>query len=774
MGSNREPETGVLEETKQGPADIELGQLLDKISEHIVLQDAEMRVIWVNHAAGASIGAEPEDLIGRHCYQIWQGRDEPCTGCPITTAVATGKPAQAEVRSPDGRCWFIKGYPLKNEEGRPGGAVEITMEVTERKQAEEALWESRQKYSSLFQYSSDAIFVHDLDGNIVDVNEQTLKMSGHTRSEILGLKISDLHPPTSLEETERAFREIAKSGFVNFEIDFLRKDGTVFQAEVSSNLFEIQGRKVIQGIVRDITERKKAEQVIRRSEEQHRSLVENINEILFTLDTKGRFSYISPVLGQTLGYSPDDIIGKPFNCFVHPDDAPGLLVTLERGLSGTQKTEEVRVLDKTGETHFVRISCRPNTDGDRLVGLTGIMADITESKMAKAILKESEEMYATLVRTTTDAVTVTDLQGKITEVSGRTLQLHGYDRPDELVGRSSFEIIGSVDHRRALQNMKQTLREGFLRSTEYTLVRKDGTQFIGEMDVAVIKDAAGNPKGFIATTKDITERNRAEQALRRSEQRFKDIAANATEWIWEVDAQGIYTYSSPVVKRILGYGPEEVLGRHFYDFFAPEEREKQKEAVFDIFIRKKPFREYVNPNVHKDGSIVWLSTSGVPILNDDGELLGYRGTDADVTEDRRESQLIAAEKDHLLTTLRAIHDGMVATNLQGKVVIFNTAAERLTGRLEAEVLGKPLGEVLPLRTEGLPSSSDDLFTMLMRSPDTARPTGSAALSRPDGSAVTLGYSAAKIRNKDDQVSGVVIVFNEFEDAAPAGQGKSET
>jgi PAS domain S-box-containing protein len=765
MSSNLEPRTGMIAETKQGPDQMELGLFLDKISEHIVLQDAEMRVIWANQAAGASVGVEPERLIGRHCYEIWQGRDEPCVGCPVQTAMATGQPGEAEVRSADGRHWFIKGYPLTGEDGKINGAVEITMEVTERKKAEEALWESRQKYSSLFHYSSDAIFVHDPEGNIVDVNQRTLDMLGYTRSEVLGLKISDLHPAVALVDSQQAFNEIARSGLVNFEVAFLRKDGTTFQAEVSSSIFEIKGRKVIQGIVRDITERKKVEQAIRRSEEQHRSLVENINEIIFTLDTKGRFTYISPVLEQTLGYSPEDIIGKPFNCFVHPDDAPGLLVTLERGLSGDQRTDEVRVLHKSGGTHFVRLSCRPNTDGERLVGLAGIMADITERKMAKAILRESEEMYATLVRTTTDGVTVTDLQGRITEVSNRTLQLHGYDRPEELIGRSSFELIAPEDHRQALQNMKKTLREGFLRCTEHTLLRKDGTQFIGEIDIAVIKDACGNPKGFISTTKDVTERRRAEQALRRSEQRFMDIAANATEWIWEVDAQGIYTYSSPVVKTILGYEPEEVLGRHFYDFFVSEDMEREKEKAFDIFAQKKPFRDYVNRNVHKDGSIVLLSTSGVPILDDNGALLGYRGTDADITESRRESEQIVLERDHLVRTLRAINDGMVATDLRGDVVIWNVAAERLTGRREADVLGKPLGEVLPLEIEGQASHSEGFFSVLMSSPDSANPSGRARVESPNGKAVTLAYSAAKIRNKDNQVSGVVIVFNGLDEGA---------
>jgi PAS domain S-box-containing protein len=629
----------------QVPADLDLGVVLDRIAEHIVIQDDQMRVIWANQAAGTSVGTEPEALLGRRCYEVWQERDEPCVGCPVLKSINSGETAQAEVRGADGRHWFIKGYPLRDPDGAISGAIEITMDITERKKAEEALWESRQRYSNLFQYSSDAIFVHDPDGRIIDVNQKALDLTGYTRSEILAMRISDLHPPQALDRSRLAFEDVSRERFVTFEIDFLKKDGTLFHSEVSASLFDIQGSRMIQGIVRDITERKRAEQALRRSEEQHRSLVENINEIIFTLDTKGRFTYISPVLDKILGYSTGDVIGKPFNCFVHPDDAPGLLVTLEKGLDGTQKTDELRVLHKDGTVRFVRISCRPSTDGDRLVGLTGIMADITETRMAKAVLRESEEMYETLVRTTTDGVTVSDLQGRITQVSARALQLHGYDKPDELIGRSSFDLIAPHDHRRALQGLKATLKKGFLRREEYTLIRKDGTQFVGELDAAVIRDAGGSPKGFIATTRDITERKRSDQALRRSEQRFRDIAENSSEWIWEVDAQGIYTYSSPVVKKILGYEVEEILGRHFYELYPAEEAEREKEAVFNVFQKKRPFREYVHTNLRKDGTRIWLATSGVPILSDTGELLGYRGADADITEGKHASKSVAVRSD---------------------------------------------------------------------------------------------------------------------------------
>jgi len=139
---------------------------------------------------------------------------------------------------------------------------------------------------------------------------------------------------------------------------------------------------------------------------------------------------------------------------------------------------------------------------------------------------------------------------------------------------------------------------------------------------------------------EIAEHRLLQEVLRESEKRFSDIAANSLEWIWEVDANGKYTYASPVVKRILGYKPEEVLKKHFYDLFHDEDRERLKKAAIEMFARKQPFREFINRNVHKNGTTVWLSTSGVPILDAEGNLLGYRGADVDITERKRaEEQL---------------------------------------------------------------------------------------------------------------------------------------
>ena len=136
-------------------------------------------------------------------------------------------------------------------------------DITEKTRAEQKLKESEEKYSNLFQHSNDGIIIHDLDGSIIDVNQKVLEQFGYTKSEILSLKIPQLHQIEEIEVSKNAFEEIAKKGFVRFEINFNKKNGEIFPAEVSSSLFNIGNNKFVQGIVREITERKKAEFLIK-------------------------------------------------------------------------------------------------------------------------------------------------------------------------------------------------------------------------------------------------------------------------------------------------------------------------------------------------------------------------------------------------------------------------------------------------------------------------------------------------------------------------------
>ncbi|MHA2271471.1 MAG: PAS domain S-box protein [Candidatus Hodarchaeales archaeon] len=152
-------------------------------------------------------------------------------------------------------------------QGKPADFV-MLVDVTEQKQAEETLRESEERYRSLFHFSNDGIFIHDLEGKIIDVNKKALGLLGYSKDELLALTIADLHPPQMLEKSRTAFMGISQAGYVNFEIDFQKKNGETFSADVSSSIFEIGGEKVVQGIVRDISDRKEIEQQLHHEREE--------------------------------------------------------------------------------------------------------------------------------------------------------------------------------------------------------------------------------------------------------------------------------------------------------------------------------------------------------------------------------------------------------------------------------------------------------------------------------------------------------------------------
>jgi PAS domain S-box-containing protein len=179
--------------------------------------------------------------------------------------------------------------------------------------------------------------------------------------------------------------------------------------------------------------------------------------------------------------------------------------------------------------------------------------------------------------------------------------------------------------------------------------------------------------------RDITERRCAEKALVESSKRFAQVAETAGEWIWEVDADGRYTYSSPVVKNLLGYTPEEIVGTYFYDYFEPGQRVALMNAALAAFKEKKAFGNFINPNLHKDGRIVILETRGIPVLADDGTLLGYRGADLDVTDRIRAEKALRESEERYRTLVDELPD-FVIVHREGKLLYVNAAITRLVGR----------------------------------------------------------------------------------------------
>lgn len=188
---------------------------------------------------------------------------------------------------------------------------------------------------------------------------------------------------------------------------------------------------------------------------------------------------------------------------------------------------------------------------------------------------------------------------------------------------------------------------------------------------------------------------KAAKALQESEHRFKQVAKDAQEWIWEVNNEGIYTYASPVIESLLGYTADEIIGKKsFFDFFVPDQNESLKEEALNTFSSKESFKNFINSNLHKDGRIRILSSSGSPILDDSGTLIGYRGVDTDITE-QKESEMALYESEEKFRNLFNNHSAvkLIVDPEDGKILEANNAAEKFYGWNIEDLKEKKIQEI---------------------------------------------------------------------------------
>jgi len=173
------------------------------------------------------------------------------------------------------------------------------------------------------------------------------------------------------------------------------------------------------------------------------------------------------------------------------------------------------------------------------------------------------------------------------------------------------------------------------------------------------------------------ERKHTENALRESEKKFRKISENILEWVWEIDTNGKYTYSSSIVKKIVGYKPEEIIKKHFYDLFHPDELEEMKKEAFKVLSKKQSFKGFISRNMHKNGKIVWLSTSGWPILDEKGSLIGFKGVNIDITKRKQVEEKIRQSDKKLQRTLKGVIH-IIASTIKTRDFYLTAHQQRVT------------------------------------------------------------------------------------------------
>ncbi|MFO8009462.1 MAG: PAS domain S-box protein [Dehalococcoidia bacterium] len=505
--------------------------LFERAIEGIVVIDVEtMRVVLCNQSAARQYGFEKaEDIIGLYSLD-WVHQDD---REKVMTSIAEDMfernlQSVLEIRTitrGGEEKWVSVTSTTTEYQGKLAGLISFR-DVTERKKAEDALRNSEEKLRATFESVRDGIIVVDLEGKVLQVNDAATSITGYTTDELIGKNALDFTYGEDrgkvIEDMARTLENVSIIPVTSYRL--VNTDGDVIDVESRNSVIrDSAGNPAgFVGILRDVTESRKAEEALRQSEEKYRSLVENINDVVFSLDQVGYFTYVSPSIEKVAGYKPEEITGEHFNRFIHPEDFAEAFSSFERFGQGDIGPLEFRGVGKTGTIHYMRVSPQYLWEGDQLMGVTGVMSDVTEMKLTEMALRESQEKLRGMFESMHDGVTVADLEGKIVDVNEAAVRIAGFDRREEAIWVNGLEFIAEKDRGRALEDMAKAFEEGRVATIEYEMLNRKGQRFDLEIAANLMHDSSGNPTGFISVLRDVTERKQAEEQIRRAHAQLQE------------------------------------------------------------------------------------------------------------------------------------------------------------------------------------------------------------------------------------------------------------
>ena len=564
--------------------------ILDAVPSPVFFKDANGRYTGCNAAFAAMLGIEREALVGKSLYDVAPREVADRAHEVDCDLLSKGGKRSYETKVPDkdggwGRFTVNKAV-LADLAGEAAGLVGVMTDVTERRAAEDALRESEKTYRHLFENLNDAAFLADADtGMVLETNRQGEVLLGRPREEIVGMHQSQLHPPGQAEKYRRKFAEhVARGHAADHDSEVVRKDGTTVPVAVSAATVSIEGRRLILGLFRDITELKSTEQALRegeRAERRFREMLTALHEVsneLTKIESFDEFCRQAVVLGrERLGF---DRLGLWFRTD-DPNRIRGSFGTDERGRLRDERALQIPVYPTTPFRQVLNrerpifaeenvklrnadgkpIACGSHAiaalwDGDNVIGClcadnllrgevigpygcellrlyAAALGHLCSRKRAEEALRQSEEKYRALTENTNDLVYSANAEGILTYVGP---QVAHYGRSaEQAIGRNLLEFIIPEDRDRMAREFQESISTGREFPSQFRILGEGQAVHWVEDWGKVQRDESGKIVGITGILRDITDRKLAEQALRKSEARYRSLFEDSPISLWEED-----------------------------------------------------------------------------------------------------------------------------------------------------------------------------------------------------------------------------------------------
>jgi two-component system, cell cycle sensor histidine kinase and response regulator CckA len=439
----------------------------------------------------------------------------------------------------------------------------------------------------------------------------------------------------------------------------------------------------------------------REGEERYRTLVENIDELIFMTDASGVFIYLSPALYKLGGYRQEEAVGRNFIDFVHPEDREITAGKFNELLMGKPGNVEFRVLVKSGAYRWVMSSSLSIVSEKNTPVIMGIMSDIHQRKIAEQALMRSEAELNSIISSTPDIIYRLDSRGAFTFVND-AVRRYGYE-PESLLGTNVMDLVHPddretarhrIDERRTGPRATHTLEIRLFGSGRDSMhpARGDAHRvFLIHAEGLYINDEA-RKEFFIGTqgiARDITERRRSEKELRENERRLRMITDNMRDILTQMDTKGVYEYISPSFISLFGYDPAMAIGHSAFDLVEvihPDDREayvsRLKACLDSGTAASLQYRVK-----HRSGHHVWVETFGMPLLDEKRSIRGYAFTSRDITGRKRAEDALKESEERYRSIVENTHEGIIIIDSTYRIIFANERILEISGYNNTEQLG---------------------------------------------------------------------------------------
>ncbi|MFH1033480.1 MAG: PAS domain S-box protein [Pseudomonadota bacterium] len=553
-----------------------LGRIISTTFEGFWLLDPHLVILEVNQALLDMLGYQRQEMLGRHGMEFVAQRDR--SGFMEQTssiAIASQRAYEVALRTKDGRelSTTFSATTLWASEDRQGVSFAFITDNSERRQAEEALRQTRDFLTSLLEIAPMPIYVNDLAGTYRLVNRAWEELTGISRQEAMGHKLEEFFTPKLARAFLEGNQSVVQAGQSQVIIETVQRQGQTFYFHTTKfPLLDARGAvEAVGGISIDVSESRRYQAQLEESEERFRQMADLLPTVVLETDSRGHITYINQAVTEFLGYTPEELLGRENpQDLIHPLNqamSQDLASRLSRGEE--PPAQEMRLRHRDGSMRVALVKLAPMVKDGAVVGMRGSLVDITERKQDEERLRN----LSRAVEQSPASVVITDLDGSIEYVNPKFSEVTGYSLEEALSQNPRILKSGQMPAE-VYQQMWRALGQGGEWRGELLNKKKDGELYWEFASISAIKDAEGRVTHYLAVKEDITQRKLAQEAAQREYAKLSAMISGMEEGVAFADRQGVVVEVNDYLCRLSGRAREEVLGKSIAEIHTPELAER--------------------------------------------------------------------------------------------------------------------------------------------------------------------------------------------------------